>query len=137
MFLLCFGIGCNSSGRDTVPVSGVVKTSSGQPVTGVRIIFEPIEGSKVGATFGYDLDSGGRFEGEAFPGRYAYYLSTVEVQRDDDSSKPLNKKEEEKLNKSKQVLRTMPSVYVDPKAVPQDHQVDLGAEKDVELIVSK
>jgi hypothetical protein len=71
-FLIVFGLalisvtGC-SKAAETVRVSGNVSTAAGKPVSGVRLILEPVEGSKVGRTFGFDLDNEGHFEGYAFP----------------------------------------------------------------------
>lgn len=103
--------GCSQD--KAVLVSGDIKTSSGKPVTGVRLILAPAEESTMSpiGSFGFELDDNGHFEGRAMPGKYVFYLSTVSVQRDDDDGKPVNAAEAKKLKASTQVLKAIPAVY--------------------------
>jgi integrase len=105
--------------------------------TNGRGILEPATGEKVAATFGFDLGEDGRFEGDAFPGTYAFYLSTVEVERDDDDSKPVNQEESKKLKKSAQILKTYPAGYRAWKNIPEDHRVVVVPGHEIEVILSK
>jgi hypothetical protein len=133
IILVCIP-GC-SNGKEAVPVSGVVQTASGQPVAGVRLILEPVEEPKVGATFGFDLDGQGHFAGEAFPGTYTFYLSTVAVERDDDDGHPLGKEEAKKLRASRQRLMKLPQVYYTAKNAGPDRNVEVKSGATLSLVV--
>jgi hypothetical protein len=115
-------IGCSKE-RETVQVSGTVQTSSGKPVTGLRLILEPVDGTKIGTTFGFDLDSEGHFAGNAFPTTYVFYLSTVAVERDDDDGHPINKAESTKLKASAKLLKALPPAYITSKGASADRRV--------------
>jgi hypothetical protein len=131
--------GCSHppSSRETVDVSGGVRTSAGEPVTGVRLILQSTTEGEAAATFEFDLDENGHFEGEAFPGRYAFFLATVEIERDHDESRPANRAEAEKLKKSQQVLQTYPVSYRTPRNIPADHHVEVVEGRALTLIVVK
>jgi hypothetical protein len=133
ILLVCIP-GC-SNARVSVPISGVVQTASGQPVGGVRLILEPIEEPKAGATFGFDLDDEGHFAGEAFPGTYAFYLSTVAVERDDDDGHPLGAAEAKKLRASRQRLQKLPQAYYTARNAGPDRNVEVKSGATLSLVV--
>jgi hypothetical protein len=135
--LLCI-VGCSSSARKPVSVAGIVKTSSGQLVTGVRLILEPVSEPKVGATFGFDLDSEGRFAGDALPGTYIFYFATLSVERDDDNlSRPVNADEAKKLQVSGQALNKIPAAYRTSKNAGEDRKVEVKSGATLTLTVSQ
>jgi hypothetical protein len=136
LLLLVVAAGC-SSGRKTVPFTGEVKTRSGEPVTGVRVVLEPATGTKIGATFGYDLDRQGRFEGEAYEGDYIFYLSPVSVQRDDDDSTPINAREAKKYKDSTQVLNRFPAAYKTTTGGGAEHVATITSGANLSLVVAK
>jgi hypothetical protein len=131
--------GCSQppSPRETVDVSGVVRTSSGQAVNGVRLILQSTAEGEDAAVFGFDLENNGHFKGEVFPGTYAFFLSTVDVELDHDDSRPANRAEAEKLKKSQQVLQTYPASYRTPGNIPSDHHVEVVEGRALQLIVAK
>jgi hypothetical protein len=131
--------GCSQapSPRETVDVSGVVKTSSGGPVKGVRLILQSTAGGEDAAVFGFDLENNGHFKGEAFPGTYAFFLSTVDVELDHDESQPANRAEAEKLKKSQQLLETYPASYRTHRNIPSDHHVEVVEGRALLLIIGK
>jgi hypothetical protein len=135
-FTLIFVVGCSSE-KETIPVSGVVQTSSGKPVTGVRLILEPKEGEKIGTTFGFDLDSEGHFSGSVFPTTYVFYLSTVAVERDDDDGHPVNKTEAGKLKASAKLLKALPPGYWTPKGAGQDRMVVVDGKSPLTITVTR
>jgi hypothetical protein len=136
LFLLATS-GCSPSERVTVPVSGVVQTASGQPVAGVRLILEPVEGTKIGTTFGFDLDKDGHFAGDAFPTTYVFYLSTVAVERDDDDGHPVNKTEAGKLKASAKILKALPPAYSKVKGAGPDRTIVVSPNTPLTLTINK
>jgi hypothetical protein len=131
--------GCSQapSPRDTVDVSGLVRTSSGQPVYGVRLVLQSTAEGEDAAVFGFDLGNNGYFKGEVFPGTYAFFLSTVDVELDHDESRPANRAEAEKLKKSQQLLQTYPASYRTPGNIPSDHHVEIVEGRALNVIVVK
>src|SRR5947209_2139865 len=94
MLSLTLFVGCSKT-TEPVPVAGVVKTASGKPVSGLRLILEPVGGPTIG-TLGFPLNAEGRFEGAAKPGNYTFYLARAAVEMDDDG-RPVNPAEAKKL----------------------------------------
>jgi hypothetical protein len=131
--------GCSNApgSREAVDVSGAVKTSAGEPVKGVRLILQSTTEGQAAATFGFDLEDNGHFEGEAYPGTYAFYLSTVDVELDNDEARPVNRAEAEKLKKSQQILQTYPPSYRTPRNIPSDHHVEVVEGHTLKLILVK
>jgi hypothetical protein len=123
--------------RATIEVSGVVRLSSGEPVSGVRLVLVAAEGEEDRSVFGFDLDKDGSFQGEVFPGIYAYYLATLEVEMDHDDSKPANEQEAKKLRAFQQVLQSFPASFRTPKAIPPDHRVQVALGKPIQVTVKK
>jgi hypothetical protein len=123
--------------RGTIAVSGVVRMSSGEPVSGVRLVLVAAEGEEDRAVFGFDLEKDGRFQGEVFPGTYAYYLATPEVEMDHDDSKPANEQEAKKLKAFEKVLQSFPASFRTPKAIPPDHRVQVAEGKPIQVTVRK
>lgn len=123
--------------REPVPVSGVVKTSAGKAVKGVRLILQSTTEGEAAATFGFDLDDNGHFEGQAYPGMYAFFLSTVDVELDHDGVRPANLAEAKMLKKSQQVLESYPAFYRTPRNIPSDHQVEVVEGRALKLVVVK
>ncbi len=131
---LAWVAGC-SHVKKPVPISGVVRTASGKPVTGVRLILVPADGSPLGS-LGFPLDGEGRFEGAALPGTYTFYLTTVAVERDDDDGRPVNSTEAKKLKASAQQLRMIPAPYRKAEGAGPDRKVEVAAGATLTLIVS-
>src|SRR2546423_1789072 len=112
--------GC-SNPHEPVAVTGVVKTAAGKPVTGVRLILAPVNGSTLG-TVGFPLDADGHFAGEALPGPYNFYLARASVQTDDEGQ-PANIAEAKKLREANRAYKTIPAPYRTEKGAGPDRQV--------------
>jgi hypothetical protein len=134
---VAFLAGCSHARapRESVAVSGVVKTLGGRPVKGVRLILESTESGEAAATFGFDLDNNGNFEGKAYPGTYAFFLSPVDVELDHDGVRPASRAEAQKLGKSQQLLRSYPASYRSPRNIPSDHHVEVAQGQALKVIV--
>ncbi len=130
--------GCSDRSHKPVSISGTVKTASGKPVTGVRLIVAPAEASPMSpiGSFGFELDSEGHFEGKATPGTYIFYLSTVAVERDDDDGHPVNATEAKKLKASQQALKAIPAAYHSPKGAGPDRKVEVKTGESLSLVIS-
>lgn len=127
--------GCSDGKKDPVPVSGSVKTSSGSPVSGVRLILAPVHGPTT-ATVGFPLDDAGRFDGQALPGTYTYYLSRAAVDVDDEG-RPANAAEAKKLKEANQKFRRIPAAYQSDKGAGPERQVEVRANSSLSITISQ
>ncbi|HTK75755.1 MAG TPA: hypothetical protein VL371_10890 [Gemmataceae bacterium] len=113
--------GCSS--ERMVPVSGTVKTAAGKPVTGVYVVFVPVEGPK-SKTCALPLDADGSFRGEAVIGKYTFYLSRFSVETDDEG-KPVKRADVPKQKEYERAFRQVPPAYRTHEGAGADRKVEV------------